>query len=134
MPVLCKLLEPGQGARRSTDCASHCRCEHPVVSLTSIHSLIHSLTHSPTHIHSLTNSPTHSPTHSLTHSFTNSLTHPLTHSHLLIQTISLSLGHIQYLSNILHTNLVHCCAEFGVQYNIGCYVRSSSKLSTAVRG
>ena len=31
MLVLCKLLEPGQGARRRTDCASHCRCEHPVV-------------------------------------------------------------------------------------------------------
>ena len=31
MPVLCKLLEPGKGARRSTDCASHCRCGHPVV-------------------------------------------------------------------------------------------------------
>ena len=31
VPVLCKLLEPGQGARRSTDCASHCRCGHPIV-------------------------------------------------------------------------------------------------------
>ena len=31
MPVRCNLLEPGQGARRSTDCTSHCRCGHPVV-------------------------------------------------------------------------------------------------------
>ena len=31
VPVRCNLLEPGQGARRSTDCTSHCRCGHPVV-------------------------------------------------------------------------------------------------------
>ena len=31
VPVRCNLLEPGQGAHRSTDCTSHCRCGHPVV-------------------------------------------------------------------------------------------------------
>ena len=29
MPVRCNLLELGQGACRSTDCTSHCRCGHP---------------------------------------------------------------------------------------------------------
>ena len=87
---------------------------------TSIHSLTHSHAHSPAHSHPFTNSLTSHFTHShpfmttvchsvcmqvpLTspcHSHTHSITHSLTHSHPLIQTISLSLVHIQYLSSFL---------------------------------
>ena len=85
----------------------------------------HSLTL--THSHSLT----HPVTHSFTHSLTNSLTHPLPPS----LPPSLSAGHIQYLSNIIHTNLSHCRAEFGIQYILDVIKEFySQKTTTATMG
>ena len=117
--VRCNLLEPGQGARRSTDCTSHCRCGHPVVPLVPLAvreaQPVHFATRYPFYrcvlwvmsprFHQQTiRAPTLTYTHTLTHSLTHTLTHVHTHSH------TLHCHFVHYRSVILYVynNYNHC--------------------------